>query len=156
MCDCFDHVRSGDEHVRRVFNHDVEIRDRRTIDGPAGTRAHDATDLRHHTARERVAQKNVCITTETDATFLNARAARIVQTDDRRTDLHREVHHLADLFRVCLGKGTTKHSEILREYEHVATIDQTVTGDNAITGIKLLVESEVSRAVDHEFVKLFK
>src|SRR5215213_3978947 len=100
--DGLDHVWSGNEHVRRVFDHDIEIGDRRTVNGAARTRTHDATDLGHHTARERVAKKNVRIATETDDTLLDTRAARVVQTDDRRADLHREIHHLADLFRVSL------------------------------------------------------
>src|SRR5215213_6433911 len=150
------HVRSGNEHVRRVFDHDVEVRDRRTVNGAAGTRPHDATDLRDHAARERVAQKNIRVTTKTNDTFLNARAAGIIQTDNRSTDLHREVHHLANFFCVRLGKGTAKDSEILREHKHVTAVDETVTGDDTVAGVDLLVESDVSRAMDHQLVKLFE
>src|ERR1051325_6376088 len=82
-----DYVRTGDEHVRRIFDHDVEVGNRGTVNRSPRTWAHDATDLRHHSARERVAQKDIGITTETDHTFLNARAARIIQTNDRRADL---------------------------------------------------------------------
>src|SRR5215217_9238283 len=78
--DGLDHVWPGNEHVRRVFDHDVEIRDRGTVNGAACTGTHDATDLRHHTARERVAKKNVRVPTETDNALLNTRAARVVQT----------------------------------------------------------------------------
>src|ERR1041384_2493123 len=134
-----DHVRAGDEHVRRVFDHDVEVGDRRTIHGATRAWSHDATDLRHHSAGERVAQEDVGVTAETNHSFLNTRAARVVQTDDRRPNLHREVHHLADLFRVSLGKGTAKDSEVLREYKYVAAVDQTVAGDHAVTGIELLI-----------------
>src|SRR5215203_152257 len=83
MRDGLDHVRSGNEHVGRVFDHDVEIGDRRTVNGAARARTHDATDLRYHTAGERIAQENVCITTETYDAFLNTRAARVIQTDNR-------------------------------------------------------------------------
>src|SRR5678815_4515684 len=84
MRDGLDHVRSGDEHVGRVFHHYVEIRDRRTVNSAASTRAHDATDLRHDAARERVAQKDVCVTAKTNHAFLDTRAAGIIQTDNRR------------------------------------------------------------------------
>ncbi len=156
MRHCLDHVRSGDEHVRRVFDHDVEVSDRGTVNGAARARSHDATDLRDHAARECVAQKDVSITTETNNAFLNTRAARIIQTDNRRADLHREVHNLANLFRVSLGKGTAKHSEVLRQDEHVTGINQAVTSNHPIAGIDLLVKSEISRAMDHELVKLFE
>src|SRR5689334_6128120 len=139
MCDGLDHVRSGDEHVRRVFDHDVEISDRRTVNGAAGAWPHDATDLRHDTARQRIAKENVGVATETDDAFLNTRATRIVETDDRGANLHREVHHLADLFRVSLGERTTKNREVLRKDKHVAAVNQTVTRHDTITGIELLV-----------------
>src|ERR1043165_7313284 len=149
-----DHVRTSDEHVRRVFDHDVEVSDRGTVNRAPRTWSHNATDLRHHSARKRVAQKDVGVTAETDHTFLNARAARIIQTNDRRAYFHREVHHFANLLGVSLGKGTTKHREVLREHEHVAAVDQTVTGDHAVAGIELLVESEVFRTMDHEAIEL--
>src|SRR4051812_39576487 len=97
-----DHVWSSDEHVRRVLHHDVEIRDRRTVNSAARAWSHDATDLRHDAARQSVAQKDIGVTAKTHDAFLNARAARIVETDDRRAHLHREVHNLADLLGVRL------------------------------------------------------
>src|SRR6185369_5682374 len=156
MCHRLDHIRTGNEHIRRVFDHDVEVSDGRTINRAAGTRTHDATNLRHDSARQSVTQKDVGISTETDNTFLNTRAPGIIQTNNRRTDFHRQVHHFADLFRVSFGKGTTKYSEVLRKNKHVAAIYQTVTGDHAIARIDLFVETEVSRAMDHELVKLFE
>ncbi len=121
-----DHVRSGDEHVRRVLDHDVEVSDCGTVDGTAGAWSHDATDLRHDSARQRVAQKNVGVAAETDNAFLNARAAGIVQADDRSADLHRQVHHLANFFRVRFGKGTAKDGEVLSKHEHAPPVDQPV------------------------------
>src|SRR5688572_21688995 len=99
-----DHVWSSDEHVRRVFDHDVEVRDRGTINSATSTRAHDATYLRHDSARECVAQKNIRIPTEADDPFLNTRATRIIQSNNRRAHFHREVHNLADLRSVSLRK----------------------------------------------------
>src|SRR5213080_4239600 len=73
-----DHVRTGDEHIGRVLDHDVEVGNRRTVNGAAGAWAHDATDLRHDPAGQSVAQKNVSVTAETDDAFLYARTAGIV------------------------------------------------------------------------------
>src|SRR5687768_1674174 len=144
-----DHVWSSDEHVRRVFDHDVEIGDRRTVNSAAGTWAHDATDLRDDAARERVAQKNVRVAPETDDTFLNTRSPGIIQTNNRSANLHGQVHDLANFFSVSFRKRSAKHSEVLREHKNVASIDQTVSGDHTVARIQLLVESEVFRAMDH-------
>ena len=73
-----DHVRAGDEHVRRILHHDVEVGDGRTVHRAARARPHDATDLRHHAAGQSVTQKNVCIAAQTDDAFLYARAAGII------------------------------------------------------------------------------
>src|SRR5712671_511041 len=142
-----DHVRPGDEHVRRVLHHDVEVGDRRTVHGAARARAHDATDLRHHAAGQCVAEKDVRIAAETNDTFLYARAARIVQPDDGRADLHREVHHFANLFRVRFGKGTAKDGEVLGEDKNFAAIDQAVAGDDSVARIDFFLHPKVTRAM---------
>src|ERR1051326_8418485 len=77
-----DDVRTGDEHVRGVLDHYVEVGDRRTVDGAARAWAHDATNLRNNSGSQRVAQKNIGVSTEADDAFLNARAARIIQAND--------------------------------------------------------------------------
>ena len=82
--DGLDDVRAGDEHVGRVARHENEIGDRRRIDRAARAGAHDRADLRNHAARKRVAQKNFGVARERHHAFLNARAAGIVQADDRR------------------------------------------------------------------------
>ena len=138
------------------FDHHVEVGDGRTINRTTGARSHDAADLRNHTARERVAQKDIGVTTETDYTLLNARAARIVESDNRRANLHRQIHYLANLFRVSFRKGAAKNSEVLSKDKDVATIDQAMTGDHAVARIDLLVETEVFRAMHDELIELFK
>src|SRR5437870_13508023 len=95
-----DYLRTGDEHIGRVFDHDVEVGDRRTVNGAACARAHNATDLWHDTAGQSVAQKNVRVTAETDDALLYERAAGIVQADTPRAHLHPQDHHLADFVRV--------------------------------------------------------
>ena len=84
------------------------------------------------------------------------RSARIVQTNNRSADFHRQIHDLADLFRMRFGKRSSKHGEVLREHKHVTTVDQTVTRDHTVARVDLLVESEVFRAMHDKLVKLFK
>ena len=81
--DGLDDVGTGDEHVAGLLHHHDEVGDRRRIDGAAGARSHDGGDLRHHAGGERVAQENVGVAGERDDAFLDARAAGIVQPDDR-------------------------------------------------------------------------
>ena len=82
-----DDVRPGDEHVARVLDHDDEVGDRRRVDGAAGAGPHDGADLRHHARGEGVAQEDVGVAAERRHAFLDARAARVVEADDRRADL---------------------------------------------------------------------
>ena len=64
---------------------------------------------------EHVALEHLGIAGEAGDAFLDARAAAVVEADDRRADLHRHVHDLADLLRVALGQRAAEHGEILRE-----------------------------------------
>ena len=107
-----------------------------TVDCAARARTHDATDLRHDSAGQRVAQKNVGVTAQADHAFLNPRAAGIVESDNRRANLHRQIHHLANFFGVRFGKGTAEDGEVLGEYKNLSTINQAVPGDHAIAGIR--------------------
>ena len=69
------HVRPRDEHVGRVLHHNVEIGDRRRIDGSACAWPHYAAYLGDHAARKRVPEKDVRVTTERNDAFLNTGTA---------------------------------------------------------------------------------
>ncbi len=90
-------VWAGHEHVAAAVDHHGEIGDCRRVDRTARTGTQHDGDLRHNAGGERVAQEDVGVPTERHDPFLDPRAARIGQTDDRRTAGHRKVHHLADL-----------------------------------------------------------
>src|SRR2546422_562807 len=133
-----DHVRPGDEHVRRILDHDVEIGDCRTVNGAAGAGTHYAADLWYNTACQSIAKKDICIPTKAYDALLNARAAGVIQADDWRADLHCEIHDFANLFRVRFGEGTAKDREVLGEDKNFPAIDQTVAGHDSIARIHLL------------------
>ena len=59
----------------------------------AGAWAHDHADLRDHARGHHILQKHVGITGERIHAFLDARATRIIETDDRGANLHRLFHH---------------------------------------------------------------
>src|SRR5437867_2079961 len=97
-----DYIRPGNEHVGSVLYHHVEISNGGTIDRSSGTRSHDAADLRHNSTGQSFAKKYICITAKAHDTLLDPRTTGVVQANDRRTDLHSQIHHLADLFSVGL------------------------------------------------------
>ena len=148
------HLRAGHEHVARAFDHDREVGDGRRVDRAARARTQDQRDLRHDAGGQRVAQEDVGVAAERDDAFLDARAARIVQADDRRADAHREIHDLADLLGVRLGQRSAENREVLAEHENEPAVDRAVTGDDAVAQVALAVETEVGRAMSHERVEL--
>ncbi len=52
----------------------------------ARARPHDRADLRDDAAGQGIAQENVGVAAERFDAFLNARATRVVQADERRAD----------------------------------------------------------------------
>ncbi len=151
-----DDVGTGDEHVAGVVHHEDEIGDGGRIDRAARARSHDGGNLRHHAARQRVAQEDIGVSGERDHAFLNARAAGIVEADDRRAGLEREVHDLADFLRVGFGKRAAEDGEILREDVDRAAVDAAVAGDEAIAGDDLLFHAEIAAAVRDQLVHLLE
>src|SRR5690606_25091974 len=89
--DGLDHVRPRDEHIGRVFDHYVKVRDRGRIDSSAGARAENTADLRDNAACERISQKDVGVSAETYDAFLNSRSAGIIKADHGCADLHRKI-----------------------------------------------------------------
>src|SRR6266545_3736586 len=156
VCHSLYHVRTGDEHIRRVLDHDVEVCDRGAVNSASRAGPHDATNLRNDAACQRVAQKDISVATQTDHAFLNTGAAGIIQTNDGYAYLHRQVENFANFFGMSFGKGTAEDGEVLSKHNHATAIDETITGDDAIAGKELLFKTEVLRAMDNELVKLFK
>ena len=151
-----DHVRTGDEHVAGAVHHEDEIGDGGRVDRAAGAGSHDGGDLRHHAARERVAQENIGVAGQRDDAFLNARAAGIVEAHQRRAVLQRQVHHLADFLRVGFRERSAEDGEILREDVGQAAVDAAIAADHAVAGDDLLVHAEIPAAVRDQLVELFE
>ena len=83
----------------------------------------DERDLRHHARGERVAQEDVRVAGEALHALLDARAARVVEADDRRAHAGGQVHDLADLLRVGAGERAAEDGEVLGEDEDLAAVD---------------------------------
>jgi len=151
-----DHIGTGHEHVAGALDHEDEIGDRRGIDSASGARTHDRGDLRDHPAGQRVAQKNVGVAAQRDDALLDARAAGVIESNDRRAVLHRQIHDLDDLCRVRFGERSAEDGKVLREGVHEPAQNRAVAGDHAIARHALLLHSEVGIAVDDELIEFLK
>ena len=154
--DRFDHVGPGHEHVARVPDHDDEVGNRRRVDGAAGARPHDGGDLRNDARGQRIPQENVGVPAEREHALLDPRTARVVQSDDGRAELHRQIHDLHDLRGVGFGQRPAEHREVLREGEHLPPVHEAVAGDNPVSRDNLIGHAEVAAAVRHQLVDLFE
>ena len=150
------HVRPGDEHVARAAHHEDEVRHRRRIDVAAGARAHDHRNLRDDAGRQHVALKHFRIAAERRDALLDARAARVVEADDRRPVAERHVLHLLDLLCVRLRQRAAEHGEILGEDEDRPPVDQPPAGDHPVARHLLLGHAELAGAVLDEHVELLE
>ncbi len=147
---------TGDEHVGAVLHHEDEVGHRRRIDRAARARSHDQADLRDDSGRQHVALEHLGIAAEGGDAFLDSSAAGIVQADERRADLHRHVHHLADFLRVALRQRSAEHGEILGEDIDEAAVDGARSGDDSVARDLLRLHSEVSAIVLDEHVIFFE
>ncbi len=150
------HVGAGDEHVARVLHHEDEVGHRRRIDVAAGARAHDDADLRDHARGDDVAAEHIGIAGERCDALLDARAARVVQADDRRARLHRHVLQFGDLLRMRLRQRAAEHGKILGEHEDLAAVHRAPAGDDAVARHLRLLHAEFARAVLDEHVELLE
>ncbi len=151
-----DHLGTGDEHVRGLFDHEDEVGHCRRVDGAASARAHDQTDLRDHPGALDVADKDVAVGPKRDDALLDAGSAGVVDPDHGRPDLGSEVHHLAHLLGHRLAKAATENREVLRENEDGAAFDRAMAGDDGVAPGPFLLHFEVIGSVANEGVQLLE
>src|SRR5712664_1004228 len=113
--DGFDDGGPGDKHVGGIARHKNKIGDGGGIDRAARAGTHDGTDLRDNAAGQSVAKKNIGVAGERRNTFLNARAAGIVEANHGRADAHGLVHNLANFQRIGFRERAAEYGEVLRE-----------------------------------------
>src|SRR4029079_10239371 len=86
--------------------------------------------------------------------LLDAGATAVVQTDERRTNRFRQVHHLVDLLGVDLAQRAAEDREVLREYEPLAAVDRPPAGDDTVGQRTVLFDAEAVGAVARKHVEL--
>ena len=154
--DGLDHFRPGHKHVGRILDHEDEVGNRRTIDRTTGARPHDHRNLRNDTGSQYVALEHIGVPGQRIDAFLDACPARVIETDQRRTDFHGVIHQLADFLRVGFGKRAAEYGEILRKNEDQPPVDGAVAGYHPVAGDDLTFHPEISAAVLLEHIPLFK
>ena len=137
-------------------HHDDEVCNRRGVDRSAGARPHDRRDLGDDAGGEGIAREDLGVPGEAGDAFLDAGPAGVVEPDDRRADLHRQVHQFADLLGVALGEGAAEDGKVLGEDEDGSPVDPTVPGDNPVPRDLLLRHPEVLAAVLNQLADLLE
>ncbi len=138
-----DDFRPADEHVGGALDHDDEVHQGRRIGRAARARAGDDRDLRHHARDEHVAEEDLAVAGERIVAFLDARAAGIVEADDRAADLQRVVHHVADLLGVNAAQRAAADGEVLAEGGHQAAVHEAGAGHDAVARDGFAFHAEV-------------
>ena len=151
-----DDVRPGHEHVARVPHHDDEVRHGGRVDVAAGAGPHDDRNLRDDARTFDVAPEHLAVAAERRDALLDAGAAGIEQSDDRRPHAQRHVLHLGYLARMGLAERAAEHREILREDEDRATVDRAPPSYDAVSRDFLPFHAEICRAVFDIHVELLE
>ena len=146
------HVRPGDEHVARLVHHEDEVRHRRGVDGATGTGTEDDTDLWDHARGAHVAIEDAAVAVQRDDALLDARPARVVETDDRHPDREGKVHNFVDLLGVGFTERPPEHREVLAENADTAAVDHPETRDDPVCVGAGALHAHAVRAVTHEQV----
>ena len=136
-----DHRGPGDED-QPVARLDDEIGQRRAVRRAARAGSADQRNLRHHAGEHHVLVKDARIPRQAGDAFLHARAARIVDEDERRAGLHRRLHGVGDFVGVDLARRAAGHGEILAGHMDRPPGDPPAPGDHSIGRQILIAHAE--------------
>ena len=90
----------------------------------------------------------------TDKTFLDARAGRVVQADDRHAEFARRLNHIGDFFRVGAADAAGQHGAVLGINIDRPALDLAEAGDDAVGRLAFFRHAEIAarRFREHEFL----
>ena len=152
--DGLDDLRPGEEHVAGALAHDVEVRQCGRVDSTPSAGTEDSGDLRDDTRGQDIVLEDIPVAAQGVDPLLDTSTARVIQTDDRGTHAHGQLHDLTDLGSEHLREGTAEDREVLSEDVDQTTIDRTRARDDAVAEELRLVDTEVGRAVQDEGIDL--
>ena len=138
-------VGTGDVHVRDALHHEDEVGHRGRVDRATRARPEHDRDLRDHARRLDVAVEDAAVARERHDAFLDARAAAVVEADERRAGRLGEIHHLVDLLGVHLAERAAEDREVLAEHEDLAAVDGAPAGDDTVGERAVVLDPEAVR-----------
>ena len=144
---CLNYFRPADEHVRAAFDHDDEIHQRGRISRAASAGSCHNCDLRHDAGKKDVAKKYLAVSGERVEPFLDARAARIVESDHGAASLQGVIHQVADFLGVNASQRTAANGKILAEGRHDTAIHQPRARNHAVARHGFFLHAEVMAIV---------
>src|SRR5215217_7812026 len=151
-CHCLDHVRTSDEHLRGLIDHDHEVGKCWGVDVATSSRSHDQRNLRNDTRRVRIAAEDFTVKAEGDHSFLDPGTAALVETDDRTACFEGKVNDLDDFLAIYLTEAAPEDSYILAEHTNRSSLDGAAASDNTIAVGSPLLHAERCRAMPSELI----
>ncbi|SHW69862.1 Uncharacterised protein [Mycobacteroides abscessus subsp. abscessus] len=145
--DGLDDVRSGDEHLAGLVDHDDEVGERGGVDVATGRGTHDERNLGDDTRRQDVVAEDAAVQTERDHTLLDAGAGAVVDADQGAAGLDGQLLDLDDLLAVDLAEAAAEDGGVLAEDADLAAVDGAVAGHHTVAERVLVSEAEVGAAV---------
>ena len=136
---------SGNEHLRLARLND-EIGQRRAVGRAARAWAANQRDLRNRAGKHHVGVKHLAIAGKRVDALLHARAAGIVDEDERRTGLQRLLHDFGNFDGVHFAGRAAGHREVLAGQVHQPAGNRCRAGHHAIRGHTLARHAEQSRS----------
>ena len=88
--------------------------------------------------------------------LLDAGAARVLETNEWSSHLHRQIHHLGYLVGHHLAEAAPEDREVLGEHEHLASVHGSPPGDDGVSERTIALDSETDGLVPHQRVDLLK
>ena len=153
---CLHNFRSGKEHIRSSFHHQRKVSQGRRIYGATGTRTKDSGNLRDNAGSENITLENFRITCQSVDTFLNTCTTWVIDTDTGSSHFHCLIHDLANLQRHGFWQRTGRNCEILCKDINQTPFDSTAARYYTVTGIVLLLHTEVCASVFNEHIHFFE
>ena len=153
--DLLDHLRPGDKHPA-LLGLDNEIGKRRTVGRSSRAGSANQRDLRNRSRKHDIVVKDAAISGQAVDALLNARAARVVDKDERTPGFEREAHHIGNLVAMRLAGSSACDGKILASQMHQAPVDVCASGHHSVGRHFLFGHPEIGCAMSGEESDLFE
>ena len=139
---CFYHFCAGYKKQADGFYGEHKVRDARRIYRPARAGTGDDGNLRNIAGSAHIIVENVAVSGQRVDAFLDARAAGIVDADQRAAGVYRSFDDVGDFLSVQKAERSALQRKILGIYGHLSAVDGPESGDDAVVGDVFSLHSE--------------